>query len=303
MGDVPFSRQESCLIPYELNKLKSLEGQFLIHLGDIRDSYINQTLPCPESMFANLTSTFSSSPVRTFFIPGERGLLDCPSLSMALGYWDDYLLSFTDRTDLGWPEFPAQVTRHPIRMELFSFVMEEILFLGQSLPGPARDPQYESNIRDPLLEDNANWAEQALLDYMGQYMAVVVFGNDFQSAVNKDYLEKVISLATNPDYGEPPMLLLQNGNSFRAKTVDTNAPNVMWARTDDTVTPLAITVDPWAEELEDIFQFDRRCYCTFGHRPTRMKTYLPWDECAGVCDEAKSECENVQSCSPPGNTC
>ena len=81
------------------------------------------------------------------------------------------------------------------------------------------------------------------------------------------------------------------------------APNVMWAQTDDTVTPLAITVDPWAVDLEDIFQFDRRCYCTFGHRPTRLKTYLPWDTCAGVCDEAQSQCANVTGCSPDGNSC
>lgn len=222
---------------------------------------------------------------------------------MAFNHWKNHTLSFNNSD---WPVFPAEVTRHPNRTELFSFVMDEILFLGQSLPGLARDAQYESKIRDSLLQDNAKWTEQALLDSMGLYRAVVVFANDFLDDVNKSYLDELLSTAT--DYGELPFLLLQNGQSFRAtppNTVDMDAPNVMWARTDDTVTPLAIHVDPWGAELEDIFQFDRRCYCTFGHRPTRLKTYLPWDKCAGVCDEAQSQCEHIKNCSPfqGNNTC
>lgn len=134
-------------------------------------------------------------------------------------------------------------------------------------------------------------------------MAVVVFGNDFQSSVNAGYLKRLLSLVAT-DYEEFPTLLLQNGASFNIDTpIDTTATNVMFARTDDTVTPLAITVDPWAGELNNVFKFDRRCYCTFGHRPTRFKMYLPWGECAGVCDEAQEQCENVEGCSPPGNTC
>lgn len=302
MGDVPYSKQESCLIPYELNKLKSESGQFLVHLGDIRDSFFDETRPCPEFMYTNLTSTFSSCPMQTFFLPGEKGWLDCPSPGMAHGFWEDHLVAFSDRPDL--PEFPAQVSRHPNRTELFSFMTNDVLFLGQSLPGPARNSSHELKIRESLLQENADWSEQALAENIGEYMAVVIFGNDFKSSVNKGYLDKLISLVASPGYDTLPVLLLQNGESFRTSTTEfSNAPNVMWARTDDTVTPLGVTVDPWAVDLEDVFQFDRRCYCTFGHRPTRLKTYLPWDRCASVCDEAQSQCANVESCSPPGNSC
>ena len=305
MGDVPFSEEEECLIPFELVKLNSsnLDGQFLVHLGDIRDSFFNETRQCPKNLFTNITSTFSSSPIQTFFLLGERGWLDCPIPDMGYKFAQDHLVPFSNRTDLGWPEFAVNVTRHENRTELFSFMLGDILFLGQSLPGPARNSSVELTIRDKLLVDNANWTEQAFADNVGLYEAVVVFGNDFLDTVNDGYMERVLSIAANPDYGEPPVLLLQNGNSFQTNTVDMYSTNVMWASTDDTVTPLAITVKTWASELEDIFLFDRRCYCTFGHRPTRNKEYLPWDECANVCDEPQSQCESVSSCSPPGNSC
>lgn len=303
MGDVPFSEQESCLIPYELNKLDSSDGSFLIHLGDIRDSYYNETLPCPEYLYTNVTSTFSRAPMQTFFIPGERGWLDCPSPVEAYGNYTTHLVSFSNRTDLGWPKFPVNVTRHQNRTELFSFLMDDVLFLGQSLPGPARDLEVETKLRDQLLRDNINWTQQALTDYADQYKAVVVFANNAAHAVNSLYLNELVALATNPDYGEPPFLVLQNGDSFRTESLYENATNVLWTRTDDTVTPLAVTVDPWASDLVNIFKFDRRCYCTFGHRPTRFKTYLPWDNCARACYEEQSQCESVEGCSPPGNTC
>lgn len=311
MGDVPFSEQESCLLPYELTKLSSsgLGGQFLIHLGDVRDSYNNETLPCPEDLYKNLTSIFSTSPIQSFFLPGERGWLDCPDPEKAYDYWQEHLLSLSNDE---WPTFPSDVARHSSRTELFSFVKDGVLFLGQSLPGPARDASYESSIREELIQDNIEWMEQAISNYIGEYMAVVVFGNDFSSAVNQEYLTTVISVA-NTELEEIPILLLQNGQSFRTVTedqvtfrvssIDLNATNVMWAQTDDTVTPISITVDPWAAELKEVFQFDRRCYCTFGHRPTRKKSYLPWERCAGVCDEGWGQCESLDSCSPPGNAC
>lgn len=312
MGDVPFSKQESCLIPYELDKLSSsdLGGQFLVHLGDIRDSFMDETMPCPDFMFQNVVKTFSSCPIQAFFLPGERGWLDCPSPGMAYGHFESYLSSFNNSD---WPEFPSEVARHPNRTELFSFVQDGVLFLGQSLPGPARDEAYESKIRADLIQDNIDWTKQALAEHIGEFMAVVVFGNDFLSTVNEEYVKEITSLAST-EFQDFPVLLLQNGQSFRKTTyegttfrtniiADLNATNVMWAQTDDTVTPLAITVDPWAAELEEIFQFDRRCYCTFGHRPTRKKSYLPWERCAGVCDEGYSQCETVDSCSPMGNTC
>jgi hypothetical protein len=305
IGNVPFSEQDSCLLPYEFDKLKGsvMGGEFLIHLGDIRDTYLTETRPCPETLFTDVASTFSSSPIKSFFLPGERGWLDCPFPDTALRFMEDHLISFDRRTDLGWPEFEAQVSRHPNRTELFSFITNDVLFLGQSLPGEARNASYESKIRESLLKDNYEWTEQVLADNIGDYMAVVIFGNDFMSSVNEGYLDKLVSLVSSPGYDALPVLLLQNGESFRTSITEfADAPNVMWAQTDDTVTPLGITVDQWAVDLEDVFQFDRRCYCTFGHRPTRLKTYLPWDKCAGVCDEAQSQCADVSGCSP-GNSC
>ena len=88
---------------------------------------------------------------------------------MARGFMEDHLVSFSNRTDLDWPEFEAQVSRHPNRTELFSFITNDVLFLGQSLPGAARNASYESNIRESLLKDNDDWTEQVLADNIGDY--------------------------------------------------------------------------------------------------------------------------------------
>jgi hypothetical protein len=64
------------LLPYELKKLTSAGGNFLIHLGDICDGKpdVNgEPSDCPEALFQTLSIIFEDSPVTVFFIPGDNG--------------------------------------------------------------------------------------------------------------------------------------------------------------------------------------------------------------------------------------
>ena len=63
---------------------------------------------------------------------------------------------------------------------------------------------------------------------------------------------------------------------------------MLWMVTDDTVTPMAITDDPAASELFNVFRYDRR-FCSTGHYPTQLVDGLR-EPCLSWCVESHSQC-------------
>jgi len=312
VGDVPYTDMEACLLPFELEKLSPLDGKFLIHLGDIRggkpDLVTGLPTDCPEQLFQHVSGIFESSRVTTFFIPGDNGWLDCFDATEAYGYWEKHLFNFNERTDLGWPSFPATVNRWASfppgvdrssrRSEFFSFLLDNVLFIGLSLPDVGRNKDNEWHPRDGLTKDNIEWTRDNFEEHARVMKAVVLFGHDATTSQNDDFFEGLIDLATEKNYIKLPILVLEDGHSFSSESGFLTLPNVLRLAQDDTVTPMKITVDTSAKGLSNIFKVDRRCVCSSDHRPTQLMKYDDSHECADACTEASNACQGEDRCRP-----
>ena len=72
MGDVPYAPNEDELLPKQIENLPS-DGQFLIHLGDIKDG----ASACDEEVYIKVSSMLRKASSPTFIIPGDNEWNDC----------------------------------------------------------------------------------------------------------------------------------------------------------------------------------------------------------------------------------
>ena len=281
IGDTPYTIVEECLIPHELGKLSASDGRFLVHLGDIKDGKLEG---CPQSMYENIATIFESSPMRTFFIVGDNEWLDCggeKDVDESFTYWDEHLLRFHERTNLDWPPFDAFVTRHTDHPEFFSFILDNVLFLGQGLPPPQEENMPSYDEWESYLDANLRWTREHFIAQNAgtRLRAAVIFGHNMGGPAEL-YFADLKSIALS--YSDIPILVMEDHHWF-AETTFWDVPNLYKISLDDTVTPTAITIDTNARKIDKIFRYDRRCPCSTGHRPTNLLTYSD-GECKGVCD-------------------
>jgi len=305
VGDVPYSEMEECLLPFELRKLKTIDnggGHFLIHLGDIDDGRPpsgRQYNQCPESVYSKVSDIFELSPVTTFFIPGDNTWVDCADVDLAYRNWNKHLFHYNTRTDLNWPTLRTTVYRdHPTRHELFAFSLEDMLFLGLSLPGTARnDEQFtegagSSSDRTQLHRDNEEWTTRWFEKYpTDEIKAIVIFAHDAIGETNQPFWSWFAKFIRK-DYTNVNILIVHDSHDFDEEAGFLSMENVYLLSIDDTVTPIKIEVDTTATKLLDVFQHNHyeTCWCSSDHKPTQLKTNnIP--SCNGACDESHAHCK------------
>lgn len=315
LGDVPYSDMEACLLPFELDKMDP-NARFLIHLGDVRDGkpdpVTGNATECPESLFQELSTIFESSDLTPFFIPGDNAWLDCANPGEAYEYWEQYLFSYNERTDLTWPTFPVTVnrwdtfptgvTRTSRRSEFFSFLIDKVLFVGLSLPGSGRNEDNEWTPRDGLIQDNIQWTSENFDEHLGQMEAIVLFGHA-SSSLNEGFFDALATLLSGADFSEVPTLFLEDNHFLNVDENFLGLSNLLRIEQDDTVTPLKISVDTSATGISNVFQLGQGCLCSTGHRPTRLISYVDSHPCGGQCTEGAAGCQGENRCSPEGAAC
>lgn len=137
-------------------------------------------------------------------------------------------------------------------------------------------------------------------EHAGQIGAVVVMAH----SVVWPYLDELKSVASS--HRQLPMLFLEDFHYFDEETFP-DAPNLYRIALDDTVTPASITVDAdaaWGTpgNISDVFRYDRRCWCSDGHRPTALTEWRPDGRCGGAC--ASNEfCSGENPCGTDGAAC
>ena len=196
------------------------------------------------------------------------------------------MLTFHDRTDLGWPELGATVYHNEDHAEMFAFVIKDVLILGQGLPGRGRDKDHAWNDWDKYLDANADWMEKNFAE--NNFKAVVICGNSSKQW-NERYFSRLEKIAKK--YPDISILFLGDEHDFQEEVEFRGLPNMHRIALDDVVTPTMITVDPYATGgTSNVFTYDRGCPCAGNHRPTELFSYSS-GVCAGVCDTNKF-CEN-----------
>jgi hypothetical protein len=251
IGDTPYTTVEECLIPHELGKLLASDGRLLVHLGDIKDGKLEG---CPESMYENIGTIFESSPMRTFFIVGDNEWLNCgdeKEVDESFTYWEEHLSRFHERTNLDWPPFDAFVTRDTDHPEFFSFILDNVLFLGQGLPPTQEDIMPSCNKYESYLAANVRWTREHFIAQNAgtRLRAAVIFGHDISGSV-EPYFADLKSIASS--YSDIPILVMEDHHWFAEETF-WDVPNLYKITLDDTVTPTAITMIQMREKLTKSF--------------------------------------------------
>ena len=287
IGDVPYSDLEACLIPHELNKAANStpDAKFMLHLGDIRDGkpyYVDsgpvQPRPCPEYLYEDVATIFTASSVPTFFSMGDNAWLDCENVDESYTFWKKHLLTFNEREDLGWPSLGATVSRNENHIEMYSFVLKDVLVIGQGLPGEGWSEDHAWNLWNVYLDENARWMEKSFVE--NEFKAVIICGNS-SKGWNERYFERLGEVALQ--YSDIPILFLGDEHDFVEEVEFRGIANLHRIALDDVVTPTVITVDPYAAGTLNVFTYDRGCPCAGNHRPTELFSYTS-GVCAGVCD-------------------
>jgi hypothetical protein len=206
IGDTPYTTVEECLIPHELGKLLASDGRLLVHLGDIKDGKLKLE-GCPESMYENIGTIFESSPMRTFFIVGDNEWLDCgdeKEVNESFTYWEEHLSRFHERTNLDWPPFDAFATRDTDHPEFFSFILDNVLFLGQGLPPTREDSMPSCNKYESYFAANVRWTREHFIAQNAgtRLRAAVIFGHDISGSV-EPYFADLKSIASS--YSDIPI--------------------------------------------------------------------------------------------------
>ena len=297
IGDVPYSDLEACLLPHELDKAANsgFDAKFLAHLGDIRDGqpYLTsfggpiRPRPCPEYLYEDVATIFEKSHVTTFFSMGDNGWLDCEDPDESYTFWKKHLLTFNDRKDLGWPELGATVSRNEDHIEMYSFVLKDVLMIGQGLPGEGWSEDHAWNLWNVYLDENARWLEKSFAEN-NNFKAVIICGNS-SKGWNERYFLRLEEVAKQ--YSDIPIMFLGDEHDFQEEFEFRGLPNLHRIALDDVVTPTVITVDPYATGISNVFTYNRRCPCAGNHRPTELFRYTSGEECAGACD-SNDLCKN-----------
>jgi hypothetical protein len=283
IGDVPYSDMEACLLPHELDKAAAsgTDAKFMLHLGDIRDGqpYHDTGLPrpCPEFLYEDVATIFEKSSVSVFFSMGDNAWLDCANVDESYTFWKKHLLTFNDRKDLGWPEIGATVSRNEDHIEMYSFVLKDVLIIGQGLPGEGWSTNHTWALWNVYLDENARWLEKSFAE--NKFRAVVICGNS-SKGWNERYFLRLEEVAKQ--YSDIPIMFLGDEHDFEEEVEFRGIPNLHRIALDDVVTPTLIMVDPYATGTSNVFTYDRRCPCAGNHRPTELFNYTS-GECAGVC--------------------
>jgi len=129
--------------------------------------------------------------------------------------------------------------------------------------------------------------------------AAVIFSHS-SGGPAEPYFEQLKRLAAR--YDRTPILFVEDNHWFEDQTYP-EVPNLYRVALDDTVTPTAITVDTEAgRRVQDVFRYDRRCWCSNGHRPTQLPEYPPGHDCEGAC-ETNELCVGENVCGRNGAHC
>ena len=238
-------------------------------------------------------------------------------------HWENHLLPFNERTDLEWPPLGANVVRHPDHPEFFSFVLDNVLFLGQGLPVPQSHNMPDPEEWNTYLEANINWTKQHFQSNANTMRAAVIFSHSSGGPV-QPYFDKLKEIATL--YNDVPILFLEDNHWFE-EGIYPDIPNFYRLALDDTITPVSITIDTTTAttaaaaasddtnsailrdgrkngDATDVFRYNRRCWCSAGHRPTKLIDYSDnnGEECRGICD-TNQFCVGENVCGTGDATC
>ena len=243
MGDVPYTPEEDIQLPGQIAQLPSNAG-FVVHLGDIKGG----AAPCHEEIYFKVARMLSKATSPVFIIPGDNEWNDCvdPDPIQAWKYWEKHFMRFEQRWRHNIPVF-----RQLQRQENFSFVRNEILFIGINIVGGRVHDTAEWKQRHiECLE----WIDSNLKQFGQQAGSVIIFGHANPAATHQDFFMPLNEVARQ--FGKPILYLHGDGHRWLHDR-PFMAKNILRVQVDQggQAPPLKVTV---TDHPTDPFVFDRR---------------------------------------------
>jgi len=168
MGDVPYTPQGFIDLAEQIEKHDgNSTSSFIMHLGDIKTSADS----CNERRYQEVANVLQKSSIPLFIIPGDNEYNDCDDPIEAFAFWKKYFLHFHKK----WA-FPHAIEYDKERVENFSWVQEDVLFIAINLVGGRVYDSLEWNDR---LRQDADWVEQSVNRHESGVKALVLFGHAF----------------------------------------------------------------------------------------------------------------------------
>ncbi len=243
IGDVPYgSDQREGFVNLIAKHNAQNASEFVVHVGDIKAGKD----PCDEPVYQDVSSLLKQLTVPTFVVLGDNEYNDCDSPSQALGYWNTYLLHFNEN----WT-FTHQVNYQNERTENFSWVQNNVLFIGLNIVGSSVHDENEWKTR---LTDDGNWVQQLLTTHKDNVKATIIFAHANMTENGTERFKPFTDVfrAAAANFNKPILYLQGDGHSW-VKNKPWQEQNITRVQVKGGVNAVKVTVNA---DLENPFSFD-----------------------------------------------
>lgn len=241
MGDVPYTADQEFVLQRQISTLPG-DGRFVVHVGDIKAG----ATPCDESIYINVAEMLQQISMPVFIIPGDNEWNDCVDPVEGWRFWQKHYLRF----DQNW-QHKLPVFRQFELEENFSFVVDEVLFVGINLVGGRVHDADEWQRRH---QQNIDWLKKNLSQFGGDVHSLVVFGHANPAAKHEDFFAPFVKEAKG--FGKPILYIHGDGHKW-IKDRPFDAQNILRVQVDQggLAPPIRVTVK---QNTVHPFLFDRR---------------------------------------------
>jgi hypothetical protein len=241
MGDVPYSDGDDGILPKQLEEIPQA-AEFVIHVGDIKSG----KTPCNEEVYIKVSCMLAKSPKPLFIIPGDNEWNDCTDPAPSWTYWEKYFSRF----DQKW-QHQFKTFRQLEREENFSFVQNEVLFIGLNIVGGRVHDKKEWKRR---LAQDVQWVRSNLNRSGPTVKSLVLFGHAKPNKTHDDFFDEFNNDAE--EFGKPVLYLHGDGHVW-IRDRPFKAKNIERIQVDQggKASPLIVKV---TDHKCDPFQIDRR---------------------------------------------
>lgn len=256
VGDAPYTNDQAITLLKDVLALPP-DGDFLIHLGDLRKA----GEACQATEYRRAAAILQESTIPVFVVIGDNDWNDCPDVDNGFELWKNHFLKFDS---LHW-DVPWAVERQKGREENFAFEHKGTLFIGLNLVGGEVHSTKEWKDR---LNDQEKWTIKTIKEYVSKKSEenigrIVMFGHADPSEKHAPFFDPIRKFIEKDLENKVPFLYM-NGDSHqwsydRSFMGEPSLLRIMvTGRSVDPPLRISVEANGDAVNSTDAFLFDRR---------------------------------------------
>ena len=237
IGDVPYTGKQEKALKSTLKKHnKDSDASFLIHLGDIKSG----SKPCKKEVYEDVAKILKKSDKPVYIIPGDNEYNDCDHPKKAFKHWKKNFLKFNLHWRTDW-----ETTYQPEQQENFTWIEQEVLFVGLNIVGGKVHSKKEWKKR---LTSNADWLESLLEQNKSKGLkALVIFGHANMSIHPENFEEFTTKFRKLAAQFEKPILYLHGDGHEWKKDRPWKEKNILRVQVDAGARILEVRINTQAK--------------------------------------------------------